>query len=212
MDHEHPEHEQINQEREQLDQELHLRRRFCERKRLDSYGYEPTDFSYLSSMSSPIQSQTIGVSFLSHTISNDPQQFSDIVGIPKWDAAMIEEYSSLMKNHTWDLVSLPKGQKLVRCKWIYRTKYATYGSVDKHKERLVAKGFSQVEGIYYSETFALVAKMNSIRLVLSLVASQGWLVYQMDVKSTFLHGDLDEEIYMEKPPGFVRDSSLVCRL
>jgi hypothetical protein len=67
----------------------------------------------------------------------------------------------------------------------------------------VAKGFSQVEGIDYSETFAPIAKMNSIHLVLSLVASQGWSVYQMDVKSAFLHGDLDEEIYMEYPPGFV---------
>jgi hypothetical protein len=76
----------------------------------------------------------------------------------------------------------------------------------------VAKGFSQVEGIDYSETFSSVSKMNSICLVLSLVASQGWLVYQMDVKSAFLHGDLDEEICMEKPPGFVQDSSLVCRL
>jgi hypothetical protein len=149
---------------------------------------------------------------LSHTISNDPQQFSDVVGIPEWDVATTEEYSSLMKNQTWDLVSLSKGQKLVHCKWIYKTKYATDGSVDKHKAHLVAKGFSQVEGIDYSETFAPVAKMNSICLVLSLAASQGWSVYQMDVKSAFLHGDLDEEIYMEQPPGYVQDSSLDCRL
>ena len=74
----------------------------------------------------------------------------------------------------------------------------------------MAKGFSQVEGIDYSETFAPVAKMNSICLVLSLAASQHWSVYQMDVKSAFLHGDLQEEIYMEQPPGFVQDSSLVC--
>jgi hypothetical protein len=149
---------------------------------------------------------------LSHTISNDPQQFSDTVGIPEWDASMPKVYSSLMKNHTWDLVSLPKEQKLVHCKWIYKAKYVADGSVDKHKARLVAKGFSQVEGIDYSETFAPVAKMNSICLVLSLAASQGWSVYQMDVKSAFLHGDLDEEIYMEKPLGYVQDSSLVCRL
>jgi hypothetical protein len=109
MEHEHPEHEQIDQEHEQLDQELHLRRSFRERKRPDRYGYEPTDFIYSASASSPIQSQTIGVSFLIHTISNGPQQFSDIVGISEWDASMTEEYSSLMKNHTWDLVSLPKG-------------------------------------------------------------------------------------------------------
>jgi hypothetical protein len=74
------------------------------------------------------------------------------------------------------------------------------------------QGFSQVEGIDYSETFSPISKMNSICLVLSLVASQGWSVYQMDVKSVFLHGDLHEEIYMEQPPGFVQDSSLVCRL
>jgi hypothetical protein len=96
---------------------------------------------------------------------------------------MNEEYRSLMENDTWDLVPLPKGRKLVRCKWVYRTKYASDGSVERHKARLVAKGFSQVEGIDYNETFAPVAKMNSICLVLSLVASHKWEVHQMDVKS-----------------------------
>jgi hypothetical protein len=107
----------------------------------------------------------------------------------------------------------PQGRKLVRCKWVYRTKYASDGSVERHKAWLVAKGFSQVEGIDYNEAFALVAKMNSIRLVLALVASHKWEVHQMDVKFTFLHGDLQEEIYMEQPPGYVQnDCSLVCRL
>eukprot|EP00253_Pinus_taeda_P023581 PITA_23581 len=126
---------------------------------------------------------------------------------------MNEEYSSLLANDTWDLVPLPKGRKLVRCKWVYRTKYGPDGKVDKHKARLVAKGFSQVEGIDYTETFSPVAKMNSVHLVLSLAASFKWEVHQMDVKSTFLHGDLHEEIYMEQPIGFIQtDSSLVCRL
>jgi len=93
---------------------------------------------------------------------------------------------------------------------VYHTKYAADGSIVKSKARLVAKGFSQV--IYYSKTISLVAEMDSIHLVLSLAASQGWSVYQMDVKSAFLHGDLHEEIYMEQPLGFVQDSSLVCRL
>ena len=111
------------------------------------------------------------------------------------------------------LCKIPKERKLVRCKWVYRTKYGPNGKIDKHKARLVAKGFSQVEGIDYTETFSPVAKMNSIRLVLSLAASLKWEVHQMDVKSVFLHGDLHEEIYMEQPIGFIQtDSSLVCRL
>jgi hypothetical protein len=94
-----------------------------------------------------------------------------------------------------------------------RTKYASDGSVERHKAWLVAKGFSQVEGIDYNETFAPVAKMNSICLVLALVASHKWEVHQMDVKSAFLHGDLQKEIYMEQPLGYVQnDSSLICRL
>jgi hypothetical protein len=126
---------------------------------------------------------------------------------------MNEEYRSLMKNDTWDLVPLPKGRKLVRCKCVYRTKYASDGSVERHKARLVSKGFSRVEGIDYNETLAPVAKMNSIYLVLALVASHKWEVHQMDVKSDFLHGDLHEEIYMEQPPGYVQnDSILVFRL
>eukprot|EP00253_Pinus_taeda_P001949 PITA_01949 len=126
---------------------------------------------------------------------------------------MNEEYRSLLANDTWDLVPLPKGRKLLRCKWVYRTKYGPDGKVDKHKARLVAKGFLQVEGIDYTETFSPVAKMNSVRLVLSLAASFEWEVHQMDVKSAFLHGDLHEEIYMEQPIGFIQtDSNLVCRL
>ena len=84
---------------------------------------------------------------------------------------MDEEYCSLMTNDTWDLVPLPKGRKIVRCKWVYITKYASDESVERLKESLVAKCFSQVEGIYYNETFGPVAKMNSIDLVLSLATS-----------------------------------------
>ena len=105
---------------------------------------------------------------------------------------MKEEYHSLLANDTWDHVPLLKCIKRVICKWVYRIKYGPNGKVDKHKSILVAKGFSQVEGNDYTETFAPVAKMNSIHLVLSLVASYKWRVHQMDVKSAFLHGDLHE--------------------
>jgi hypothetical protein len=125
---------------------------------------------------------------------------------------MQEEYNSLLENQTWDLVLLPSGRKLVRCRWVYRTKSATDGQVSKYKARLVAKGFQQVHGIDYDETFALVAKMESIRLVVAITAARGWEVHQMDVKNAFLHEDLSKEIYMEQLPGFIQDSSLVCKL
>jgi hypothetical protein len=145
--------------------------------------------------------------------THDPETFAEASGHPDWDTTMNEEYHSLMANNTWDLVPLPKGRKLVRCKWVYITKYASDGSVERHKARLVAKGFFQVEGINYNETFSPVAKMNSICRVLALAASHKWEVHQMDVKSAFLHGDLKEKIYMEQPLGYVQnDSILFCHL
>jgi hypothetical protein len=144
---------------------------------------------------------------------HDLETFAEARGHPDWDTTMNEEYRSLMANDTWDLVPIPKGRKLVRCKWVYRTKYASDGSAERQKDQLVAKGFSQVEGIDYNETFSPVAKMNSIYLVLSLAASHKWEVHQMDVKSSFLHGYLQEEIYMEQPPDYIQnDSSLVYHL
>jgi transposase InsO family protein len=145
--------------------------------------------------------------------TRDPETFVEDSGHPDWDTTMNEEYRSLMAKDTWDLVPLPKGRKLVRCKWVYKTKYASDGSDERHKAQLVSKVFSQVEGIEYNETFTPVAKMNSICLVISLAASHKWEVHHMDVKSVFLHGDLQEEIYMEQPPSYVQnDSSLVFRL
>jgi hypothetical protein len=135
--------------------------------------------------------------------THDPEAFAEASGDPDWDTTMNEEYRSLMKNDTWDIVPLPKGRKLVRCKWIYITKYASDGSVERHKACLVSKGFYQVEGIEYHETFVPIAKMNSICLVLTLAASHKWEVHQMDVKSAFLHGYLQEEIYIEKPLDYV---------
>ena len=102
--------------------------------------------------------------------NHDLETFVEASGNPDWDAAMDEEYRSLIANDTWDLVPLPKGRKFLRCKWVYKNKYASDGSVEILKARLVSKGFSQVEGIDYNETFSPVAKMNSIHLVLSLVA------------------------------------------
>jgi hypothetical protein len=125
---------------------------------------------------------------------------------------MQEEYKSLLENQTWDLVPLPSGRKIFTCRWVYGTKSAVDGQINRYKAGIFAKGFQQVHGIDYDETFSPIAKMDSIRLALSIAASKGWEVHQMDMKNAFLHGDLSEEIYMEQPQGFMQDSSLVCRL
>ena len=122
----------------------------------------------------------------------DPDTFVEASSHPEWDAAIKEEYHSLLSNDTWDLVPLLIGRKLVIYKWVYISKYGPYGKVDKHKARLVTKCFSQVEGIDYTESFAPIAKMNFIHPVLSFVASYKWKVHQMDIKSAFFHGDLRE--------------------
>eukprot|EP00253_Pinus_taeda_P011698 PITA_11698 len=132
----------------------------------------------------------------------EPQTYSEAKGTPEWEQAMDAEFQSLQKNHTWTLSDLPEGKKPISCKWVYKVNYKANGTLDKYKARLVARGFSQKEGIDYEETFAPTAKMSTIRLVLALAAQFKWKVHQMDVKSAFLNGDLQEEVYMTKPPGF----------
>eukprot|EP00253_Pinus_taeda_P034717 PITA_34717 len=132
----------------------------------------------------------------------------------KWKAAMKEEMMALSKNGTWDLVELPKGRKTVGCKWVFKLKRGVNDTEDRYKARLVAKGFSQKAGIDFHEIFSPVVKIVSIRNVLALVALFDLELQQLDVKTAFLHGDLDEEIYMEQPEGFVqhRNAKFVCRL
>eukprot|EP00253_Pinus_taeda_P032321 PITA_32321 len=110
--------------------------------------------------------------------------------------------ASLHKNEAWDLVELPAGRKPISSKWVFKKKTNTKGKVDKYKARLVAKGYSQVPGIDFGDIFSLVAKVTSIRLLLYVAATFDFEVEQMDVKIAFLHGDLEEEIYMKQPEGF----------
>jgi hypothetical protein len=104
-----------------------------------------------------------------------------------------------LKNDVWDIVSRPEGKSVVTSKWIYKIKHATDGSVEKYKARFVARGFSKVEGIDYEKTFAPVARYTSIRSIIALAASVGWKLLQMNVKTTFLNGEIDEEVYIEQP-------------
>eukprot|EP01018_Ginkgo_biloba_P031117 Gb_21340 [translate_table: standard] len=131
-----------------------------------------------------------------------------------WKIAMKEEMNALEKNKTWDLVELPKDKKVVSCKWVYKLKKGANDKVQKYKARLVAKGYSQKEGIDFHEIFSPIVKLVSIRVVLALVALLDLELEQLDVKTTFLHGDLDEEIYMEQPEGFIQDRKrrFVCKL
>ena len=109
---------------------------------------------------------------------------------------------------------LPEGRKIVGCKWIFSIKYKADGSIDRYKARLVAKGYTQKYGIDYQETFSPVAKLKTIRVLLSLVANLDWPLHQLDVKNAFHHGDLEEEIYMDIPPGYTATSEakIACRL
>ncbi len=121
---------------------------------------------------------------------------------PKWKDAMKEELNALVKNKTWELVKLPPEKRAVGCKWVFTVKQTPEGKVDRYKARLVAKGYSQTYGIDYDETFAPVAKMGTVRALVSCAVNFGWPLHQLDVKNAFLHGDLHEEVYMEIPPGF----------
>jgi len=121
----------------------------------------------------------------------------------KWKKAMEEELSMIQKNNTWTLVDRPEGRKVIGVKWIYRTKLNADTSINKHKARLVVKGYAQIFGVDYSDTFALVARLDTIRLLLAILAQKGWKVFQLDVKSAFLNGVLQEEIYVEQPDGFL---------
>ncbi|RVW54511.1 Retrovirus-related Pol polyprotein from transposon TNT 1-94 [Vitis vinifera] len=143
-----------------------------------------------------------------------PQNIQEAFKYPKWKTAVDEEVRALEKNGTWEIADLPRGKKPVGCKWIFTVKYKADGNVDMYKARLVAKGFTQSYGIDYQETFAPVAKLNTVRVLLSLAANLDWSLHQLDVKNAFLNGDLEKEVYMDIPAGLETTSNFnkVCRL
>ena len=133
---------------------------------------------------------------------------------PEWRQAIHEEYDALIKNGTWKLVRLPPGRSVVDNKWVLKIKRGPDGKISRYKARLVAKGFSQVPGQDYTETFAPVAKMNSFKLLLALAASLKLEIDHLDVKTAFLQGELEEEIFMKQPPMFEEseEEDKVCQL
>jgi hypothetical protein len=147
-------------------------------------------------------------------VNAEPSTFEEAVKKKEWKEAMVEEYQSIMKNDVWEIVPRPEGKSVVTSKWVSKIKHAVDGSIDKYKARFVARGFSQQEGEDYDETFAPVARYTSIGAIISLATSMGWSLHQMDVKTAFLNGVIEEEVYIEKPQGFEvhpRETH-VCRL
>ncbi|KAK1669147.1 hypothetical protein QYE76_057306 [Lolium multiflorum] len=147
----------------------------------------------------------------------DPTSYKEAIkslNSSKWQIAMEDELKSMSSNDVWDLVEVPNDAKRVGSKWIYKTKYDPKGNIERFKARLVAKGFTQREGIDYNETFSPVSSKDSFRIVMALVAHFDLELHQMDVKTAFLNGDLDEDIYMTQPEGFVVEGKehLACRL
>jgi len=127
---------------------------------------------------------------------------------------MNEVLDQIEKNHTWELVPRPHDKNVIGTKWIFKNKLNENGDVIRNKARLVYKGYTQQEGIDFEETFAPVARLEAIRMFLAFSSFQQIKVYQMDVKSSFLNGDLEEEVYIEQPEGFIlgNDEKLVCKL
>ncbi|KAD6453934.1 hypothetical protein E3N88_08640 [Mikania micrantha] len=150
-------------------------------------------------------------------LENDPKTYQEAitsVDANLWKEAIKSEVDSILSNHTWELTDLPKGNKPIGSKWIFKKKLRPDGTVDKYKARLVIRGFTQKHGLDYFDTYSPVTKITTIRSLISIAAINGLLIHQMDVKTAFLNGDLDEEIYMLQPEGFVVSGleSKVCKL
>ncbi|CAL1392560.1 unnamed protein product [Linum trigynum] len=154
--------------------------------------------------------------FVAHAVAfiPIPTRYSQAKGNPDWDNAMTEEFNALDANHTWTIVDRPPpGVPVVGCRWLYNLKFHPDGSLERHKARVVAQGFTQEYGIDFDETFAPVAKMQTVRTLLAVAALRNWPLYQLDIKNAFLHGDLKEVVYMEIPPGYPSGSpDQVCLL
>lgn len=148
------------------------------------------------------------------TVSPIPKSYIQALSDPNWTPSMTDEIDAFHETNTWDLVPKPKDTNVVRCMWLHKHKLNADGSFKRYRSRLVANGKSQEEGVDYNETFSPVVKPATIRSVLNVSLARDWPIHQLDVKNAFLHGNLEETIYMHQPPGFVDKQfpDHVCRL
>ena len=149
---------------------------------------------------SATQNECLFHNFLSQ---EKPKKVEDAFKDSDWVTAMQEDLNEFERNKVWQLVPRPKNRSVVGTKWVFTNKTDADGTVIRNKAILVAKGYSQQEGIYYDETFAHVARLEAIRMFSAYAAHKKFKVFQMDVKSAFLNGELEEEVFVEQPPGFI---------
>lgn len=139
------------------------------------------------------------------TINEEPKTYEEAITSSdhkQWEQAMNEEYDALIKNHTWILVNPPRNQKVIDNRWVFKLKQHLDGSIDRYKARLVVRGFTQEFGVDYQETFSPVVRFTSIRAILAIAASKKLKLKQFDVKTAFLNGVLEEDVFMSQPIGF----------
>lgn len=149
------------------------------------------------------------------SISNEPRNYAEAISSgdrKKWIAAMNEEYNSLIKNGTWKLVDIEEHRKVIDNRWVYKIKCNADGSIERYKARLVVRGFTQEYGMDYQDTFSPVVKYTSIRSIMAVAAVEHLKLWQFDVKTAFLYGELEEDVYMRQPVGFEDGSGRVCKL
>ena len=130
-----------------------------------------------------------------------PRNYEEAMEIDEWRDSVGDEIGAMIKNETWFECELPKGKKAVTSMLLFTIKYLANGKPERKKTRLVARGYTQVYGEDYLETFAPVAKLHTIRIILSIAVNLEWDLWQMDVKNAFLQGELEDEVYMRPPPG-----------
>lgn len=161
-----------------------------------------TDFEMFSDAGVDEEGDIVHLALLA---GSEPVDVNEALAQPHWKGAMEEELRSIEKNKTWKMVDLPPNKQCIDVKWVFKTKLNPDGTISKHKARLVAKGFLQREGIDFKEVYAPVATLDIIRAVISIACAYKWRVFALDIKSPFLHGHLEEEVYVRQPPGFRRE-------
>ena len=161
--------------------------------------------------------KSFGDDYLVYLVEDIPTTIREAYSSPDadlWKEAVRSEMDSIMSNGTWEVVDRPYGCQPIGCKWIFKKKLRPDGTIERYKARLVAKGYTQKEGEDFFDTYSPVARLTTIRTLIAVAASYGLIIHQMDVKTAFLNGELEEEIYMDQPEGFIADGqeNKVCRL